>query len=351
MQTKIFKISDTGSTFLDSIRFIAAQMVVIGHGISFFNIFPKLQPPFMPYIQNIGVMIFFVISGFLITYSSILKVESRQESYSFKEYFIERFGRIYSGLIPSLIFIVLLDYTLLSKDYNYIMSFNIKTFIGNLFMLQDYPYFFDIISFGSGRPLWTLAIEWWLYMIFGWLLLSYRKNVLFFLAITIILGLVPYYHLFWGNGLTITWLIGVCVFYLLQNHHKNNKNNKDILFCFIFILLGSYRIYITKNAYDISFAFCIGAVIFFILRYTFFIQVPLLLKYKRIIKFLASYSFILYLTHYSIIEFLLVFTKSYNPYVMFCMSIIVSNLVALSIALPTEMKYKRLVQKMKKQFL
>ena len=62
------KISTESSTLLDFIRG-AAQLVVVGHGISFSGIAPYLQQPRFPYLQNIAVLVFFIISGFVISYS------------------------------------------------------------------------------------------------------------------------------------------------------------------------------------------------------------------------------------------------------------------------------------------
>jgi len=169
----MLKINSIQSVSLDFIRLFAAQLVVLGHTLSFFHIRDD-----MPYIQNSGVVIFFVLSGLIISYTVFFKSEI---NYSFKQFFIERFARIYTGLLPSLLFIALIDYVIRTQhpeSYIYGDAYNIKTFIGNILMLQDYQYIghyfvsyipdsLQITSFGSGRPLWTLAIEWWLYMCFG----------------------------------------------------------------------------------------------------------------------------------------------------------------------------------------
>ncbi|MGB1307441.1 MAG: acyltransferase family protein [Oceanihabitans sp.] len=175
-----FKLSYSSSVYLDIIRAVSSQLVVVGHAISFLAIFPLIQPPKFPYIQNIAVLVFFILSGFLISYSIF-----RKDNYSFKEYFIDRFSRIYAGLIPSILVVFIIDYVnikLNPEGYNYYNAFNIKTFIGNLFMLEDFPGQVlvtnqPITSFGSGRTLWTLAVEWWLYMAFGYFIIKiWRKK-------------------------------------------------------------------------------------------------------------------------------------------------------------------------------
>jgi peptidoglycan/LPS O-acetylase OafA/YrhL len=57
------------SVMLDLLRALAAQMVCVGHAISFFM--SQWRPTRLSLMQNVGVLLFFVISGFLITYTLI----------------------------------------------------------------------------------------------------------------------------------------------------------------------------------------------------------------------------------------------------------------------------------------
>ena len=71
-----FKLSENSSLGLDVIRIIAIQMVVIGHGIRFTGVFPFFHFPNFPWIQNIGVVVFFLLSGFLITHVTLKKMNN-----------------------------------------------------------------------------------------------------------------------------------------------------------------------------------------------------------------------------------------------------------------------------------
>ena len=75
---KEYKLKEGSSVILDFIRGASAQVVVIGHGISFFGIFTFLHEPNFPWMQNIAVLIFFLLSGFLIPYSTIRKKKQLQ---------------------------------------------------------------------------------------------------------------------------------------------------------------------------------------------------------------------------------------------------------------------------------
>lgn len=173
------QINTATSFFLNAFRVIAAYAVLLGHGFSFFQITILRDQQYFPYIQNIGVVFLFMLSGFLIAYS----LESRKgtERGNFKYWMIERFGRFYSAYLPALVFTCLVDLALLLKmpeAYRYHSAYNLKTLVGNVFLLQDIPYSkINITSFGSARQLWTLAVEWWLYIPTGYLILNYISRL------------------------------------------------------------------------------------------------------------------------------------------------------------------------------
>ena len=60
------KLSEGGSVILDLIRGVSSQLVVVGHGISFFGIFAFLHQPNFPWMQNIAVLIFFYFQVLLL---------------------------------------------------------------------------------------------------------------------------------------------------------------------------------------------------------------------------------------------------------------------------------------------
>jgi hypothetical protein len=59
MNNENFKFSENAYVSLDLIRALSAQMVIIGHGISFLSILMWLHPPNFPWISEIAVLIFF----------------------------------------------------------------------------------------------------------------------------------------------------------------------------------------------------------------------------------------------------------------------------------------------------
>lgn len=361
MKTK--QLTEGSSLFLDLLRGFSVQLVVVGHGISFCAIFPALQPPNFPFMQNIAVVIFFLLSGYLISNSIFYNIASTK-NYSFTSYFIDRFSRIYSALIPALIFVFFIDYLSVSKgseNYNYTDAFNIKTFIGNIFMLQDFPFFkhvaIKITSFGSARPLWTLAIEWWIYMWFGFLsikIMKANKLTIINMLIFVFLCIVPAYNIISGrgNGLTIYWLFGLLVC-LLYDKYKNLDLQKSIkwIMLLLFLLLAAARVAYTLQEYEGIFVFLLAGSLLISIELCSNLQINI--SIAKLVRLIANYSYTLYLVHYSIYDFLLSHYKSdYSGNTLFVAGFIISNLIAFTIGYFTETKLTKFVKvKLKKRFV
>src|SRR6478609_5849272 len=133
------RLTKSSSILLDLIRGISAQLVVIGHLFSFYNIFGLRQHENRFLMQEFGVVIFFILSGFLIGYS--VDNKSEKHVYTFRHFFLDRFSRIFIAYIPALFVIALLDAAAwkISGSTGYAEAQNIQTFVGNIFMLQDFP--------------------------------------------------------------------------------------------------------------------------------------------------------------------------------------------------------------------
>ena len=357
-----FKLSRNSSLIIDGIRFIAAEMVVVGHGLWDFNFYKWFA------MHDLAVLIFFILSGFLISYSLLAKIEDAR--YSFKEYFIDRFSRIYSALVPCLLIIVVLDLLYLfyfRTDYKYADTLNVKTFLGNIFMLQDNPvllnlkYFFMasndsflyISSFGSGRPLWSLAVEWWMYMSFGWLFLKQAcaaKGKYY--LILLLLSIVSIYNCFSGTkteGLAVVWIFG-CIVTAMLNKNSEIKNVKNGILAFLFFTLAILTILKSRSGYGILTASLFTLSFYFLILWSNNLKVVFPSYLSKFIKLGSGFSFTLYLLHYSVLEFALVSPQN-TPIVRFFLYVIVSNVLSLIVAYFTEMRYKEFSTYLKRKFI
>jgi peptidoglycan/LPS O-acetylase OafA/YrhL len=350
--------SPSASVYLDIIRIMSSQLVVIGHGFRFAGIFSFMGPPSFPYLQKIAVVIFFFLSGFLVS-SSVFK-RLKNTNYSFIEYCCERFARIYSAFFPSLIFVAILDTFckfVMPDKYFHENSFTFKSFLGNLLMLQDTAFPFQVTTFASAKPLWSLAIEWWIYLLFGCLVLVSHKNMKD-IALKVfgifLFGIVPYYSLTGrGNGLAYVWVWGALFAMLYLKYHSYLKLKQSLIFIAgsVVTVTAAWRVLRTGQPYEFKFGYLISSAFFIWFIYFNNIQNSFKETSLRIIKIFAGYSFTLYLTHYSIMDFLRFYLEGTNPYLVFFLSFLVSNIISYILARYTENKSKVLLNYLKNRIV
>lgn len=334
------KIKTSVSSMLDFIRGLASQIVVIGHGLSFLGLFSFLHYPNIPWMQNIAVVVFFLLSGFVISYVIDTKYANTDKGFSF--FVADRFSRIYPPLIIALIVIIIIDVLSRYYDpstYRYAGAFNIETLIANLFMLQDFSVVsLGYTSFASGRPLWTLAVEWWIYIFVGYALLSqHRKNNLsVYLLIVLLLSVLPTDYLFErrGNGLFLTWMLGSLSYFIFKNRYFEKLSIFNLIFLISVFLISAIKHVKGTDGYGLYFSFYLSMV------FLLFIELSNKINFKgafnKISEFLASYAYTLYLIHYSIFDVLnLHFEHSVST---FLFGYFISNFIAFYLAKIGEFK-------------
>ncbi|NJR69233.1 MAG: acyltransferase, partial [Synechococcales cyanobacterium CRU_2_2] len=107
-----------------------------------------------------SVILFFLLSGFVIDYSF-----SKSQDQSFSSYFQKRFFRLY---IP-LIFVLPLGYLIASDNQSQLINPDWKSLGLNLLMVQDIASVKPAVlarPYMDNLPLWSLSYEWWFYMLF-----------------------------------------------------------------------------------------------------------------------------------------------------------------------------------------
>ena len=170
---------------IDGLRAIAVLSVVFYHlKISYFD------------GGFIGVDIFFVISGYLIT--SIILSDKKRGTFNFKNFLIKRIKR----LLPAIVFVSLLaicfGFLILSPDDLINFSRSIITsifFVSNILYWTESNYFNQISEFKPFLHTWSLGVEMSFYLIWPLILiflikLLKQKQIIFFIIITSILSLI-----------------------------------------------------------------------------------------------------------------------------------------------------------------
>ena len=355
-----FKLSANSSVMLNLLRVILAQLVLLGHAFDFFGVFSQLnQGNAPPQIGRLAVVVFFILSGLLIAYSVDLKRE--RGSYTFLEYFIERFCRIYSALLPALVIIALIDllpYDNFERDYPTDTN-NWVSYMIHALHLQEYP-FSNWQVLGSGLQLWSISIEWWIYMFYGLVMMGmpYRRRFWFYLlAVVSGVSILGNSIKGSGNGIAVNWFLGVFIYLSLRNRIFQDMKPAYAFSIGVFLILtGLFRVYLFSplnylKAYDLHFGvLAAGSLFFFILGFQKAVfRIPSFVK--RAINFLADYSFTLYLTHFALLTILYEFKNTFSPVQLLFVAIISCNLFAAFFAMVTENKNRVLRTKLKGFFL
>lgn len=171
---------------IDGLRAIAVIAVVMFHA------FPNITSG-----GYIGVDIFFVISGYLIT--SIILADLDSGRFTLSEFYFRRIRRIFPALITVLIACFVFGWFYLLADEFSLLGKHIAggaTFVSNLLLWQEVGYF-DVQS--ESKPLlhlWSLAIEEQFYLIWPWLVIfgmrlrRLKTVVLIFTIASLILNLI-----------------------------------------------------------------------------------------------------------------------------------------------------------------
>ena len=163
MQTNRSELPVDFSLYLDAARFAAAAMVVIAH-LLMLNLIDGSARRFVPDLGREAVIVFFVLSGFVIKYSV------DQKHASVRDYVVARCARIYSAALPLVtLAFVLVALVLTFADVDVTTGYQVGKayiyfplhllFAGEFWNLAETPPWL--------LPYWSLSYEVWYYVLFG----------------------------------------------------------------------------------------------------------------------------------------------------------------------------------------
>lgn len=141
------------SYYLDAVRFFSAFMVFLYH-IKTISLGPTSVLRFIPDKGHFFVILFFVLSGYVIAYSTYFK---NKGAFS---YAVDRFTRVFSVALPSLVLCCLFAffYSVSFKGELTTLLANVL-FLGQAGTLELYPFW--------NQPYWSLCYEVMYYILFG----------------------------------------------------------------------------------------------------------------------------------------------------------------------------------------
>lgn len=227
----------TTSLYLDVIRFLAAMIVFVSHATSE-RITGGLAVIWrLGNLANDAVMMFFVLSGFVIAYVS------NEKERTLREYSISRFARLYSVTVPAIALTVIVDtigVQLSPALYggNYYQGDNPCWRIAANLLFVNELWFTSTRPFSNG-PFWSLGYEFWYYAIFAaaffldsiWLRRATVAAILLIVGPKILL-LMP------------VWLVGVWVYYHIRSRAISERAGAVTA-------IGSLVCYIVVHQFDV----------------------------------------------------------------------------------------------------
>ncbi|HEU4373352.1 MAG TPA: acyltransferase [Telluria sp.] len=301
------------SIYLDLVRFVAALLVLIHHS----NVRSLSSAPiwFSEY-GPAAVIIFFVLSGYVISY--VASAKEREPI----EYWSSRLSRFYSVAIPIVLICPLLDMIGLSlapemyvgkttHDFVLLRMFTSLTFLNEIWTMA-------IMSF-SNVPYWSLNYEIWYYVLFA-IVAFMRGRPRAWLAGAVMLFIGPKILL-----LAPIWILGVFL-------HRSQRLYRLAPWQYWALFLVSWPLFGLYEHFDLSWksADLVGSVIgehwkdqlsfskFFLADYLLALVIAAnfvgfrgiaqhfsapLLACEKVIRWLAGYTFTLYIMHQPLLLF------------------------------------------------
>ncbi len=322
------KLSTSASASLDILRAVAACAVMLGHlRTLFFVDFRHLESKslsleafyFMTGFGHQSVMVFFVLSGFLIS-STVIRSHILG-NWSWRDYAINRATRLYVVLVPGLLLGFFWDrfgswqfaakglYIHPLQDLGTsvpLQNLTAGAFFGNLLFLQTIL----CATFGSNGPLWSLANEFWYYVLFpvalGAGLAWAARRIGLAMALTIFAVLLG---IFLGVDKLIGFLIWLAGCALLLFYSKVRMLSRlpalAALFLFSALLVGilyaSRTVWKDPGLNDLAVGFAFTLFLFAVLQTATGEATP---GYSVIAREFAGFSYSLYVLHFPLLLFL-----------------------------------------------
>lgn len=293
---------------LNGIRAISILLVIFSHLNLQFSAFENISK-YLPIIIDgqLGVNIFFIISGFLIT-SLLIKEKNNSGKISLKAFYTRRTLRIFPAYYFLLFVYFLLDH------YHYIFISNISW----LTAITYTKYFNWQLDWYTGMA-WSLSVEEHFYLIWPLIFLAGKKaQKIFAIFIILLIPLIRIYFYIhphsWANPLTIFFRLDAiatgCLFALYEQIIKNIFKKYWITIFYLSVILLLLLLFIPQfnirynlhlGVFNIPFGGSIGTITNFliaaIMMFSMYGQRGIWFKFlnSKILTQIGFWSYSLYL--------------------------------------------------------
>ena len=319
---KLPKRGTTAASHLDAIRATAALAVLGEHLRNLFLMdagqagvtsLPLKVLYFATRLGHQAVVVFFVLSGFFISGSVFQGLKKGR--WSLGRYATARLTRLYVVLVPALVVGLALDRLGLGlfplspvyrEGYAHMIPSGVADNLGPLDLLRNLAFLETFAGpvLGSNSPLWSLAYEFWFYVAFPLIALSFlpskpaRRTVLIVASLAV-LGFMGLRTLSFA-----IWLLGTAV--ALAPETRLSRSRTFATLAWTLVLVSNAVAFAMRNPYvadsfmAVSFALALWST-------TSRAKGPAHGAYARIAEFFAGFSFSLYVVHVPFLALLAAF--------------------------------------------
>ena len=272
-------------TAISFIRMLAMIMIIVCHILQALN-------NSWAFWVNIGVQIFFFISGFLYGKKPIKNT---------KEFYIGRFKKILLPYIIVLTISVFIEYLIIGNNYSKLLIIGsylgFGGFYGNLSILSHTWFISYILLCYALTPIYQRIFS----------TRNFKKNVLSFIALIVFIQLLKEFHVI---SISAAWLNNYIIGYFYSKccTKKANKKKFEISLLIAFIIVFPLAL-IYQESINISLPSILNAHKSMIVQYghvllgclLFILLYKLFTKYKIkdnvVLRFSDKYSYMIYLVH------------------------------------------------------
>lgn len=308
----------------------------------------------------LGVDIFFVISGYLIT--SLISRDLNNNNFSVTNFFHRRIKRIIPLLLIVILITSFLSYFLLLpkdlKDYS-------RSGISSLFFFSNIYFYFRAEYFDSYsimKPLlhtWSLSIEEQYYLFYPLLFLifynKYKKLLIFIIFTLFIMSVGSYFYKFNNNFYSSFYLghnrfweifLGCLIFFIPKFNLIKNKYfiyALEFINLILFLLLLLICIFFNSILFEISIITFVVTILTSIIIYINNYQLKTKIIYSnKFLQYIGIRSFSLYLVHWPVLVYYYYYYENlnhYNKFFLIIFSLILSSILFKFVETPFRNNY------------
>lgn len=345
---------------LDGLRFLAFFLVFLHHSLINLNSSNQFLNYFLVIIHKngwVGIDLFFILSGFLIT-TLLLKERKKYGSFSLKNFWIRRALRIWPLYFLAIIFgffiapiIYSLFFGINFSDPKYGYEIQTKLLLYFLFLGNWAVSLYGYSNFHNISHLWTISLEEQFYFLWPIILLyinNFKSTLTFgffiliisLLARLILVSLGIQHPGIYTNSFTrmdilsMGAILALVIFYkpkLLEKFNKlNTKFFMYIFFILLFVFLHKIYLFDPTDKFKVVFGYLvIGLAMVYLVTISLHSK-SILLNYKPIV-WLGKISFGLYIWHIFAIDLVFNLLKTQVPefvlpFIALILTIILSTL-------------------------